>query len=287
MNSALASLTETYTDSENEDNAEHIDYSDPEEKQVKAEIVIQLPKKNSKLPRRLVSYNDNEVYEDASDNEQNSSEEVEEAMEPDTSESEDKHAKHVKKYGFTLPPEPKAKPDPKLQETISNIYQKIKISDFDLNQYIQAEKKFRNPSIYDKLIQFLEINELGTNFPPEIYDVRIILIRYNFYWVSLTSFLGVHLRSRIILWGTRQSSKGRDGQAGEAEEGERQDGSDHQGQYKAKIEVGSAGTVVTFLVRHHVIIHLQDHRHLSIWDTQKAKSLKIIVVLLIYTTHEC
>lgn len=173
MNSALASLTETYTDSENEDNSEHIDYSDPEEKQVKAEIVIQQPKKNPKLPRRLVSYNDNEVYEDASDDEPNTSEDVEEAKEPETSEPEDKHAKHVKKYGFTLPPEPKAKPDPKLQETISNIYQKIKISDFDLNQYIQAEKKFRNPSIYDKLIQFLEINELGTNFPPEIYDVSI------------------------------------------------------------------------------------------------------------------
>lgn len=170
MNSALASLTETYTDSENEDNHEDDDEkSDPEEKQIKAEIFIQ-PKKNSKLPRRLVSYNDNEMHEDASDDEPNPSEEVKEAKESECAETEDRLAK---KYGFQLPPESSAKPDPKLQETISNIYQKIKNSDYDLNQFIQGRKDFRNPSIYDKLIQFCNINELGTNFPPEIYDVSI------------------------------------------------------------------------------------------------------------------
>lgn len=173
MNSALASLTETYTDSENEDNHEDDDErSDPEEKQTKAEIVIQ-PKKNSKLPRRLVSYNDNEMHEDASDDEPNPSEEVEEVKEFDNSETEDKLTKYHKKYGFHLPSESTARPDPKLQETISNIYQKISNSDYDLNQFIQGRKDFRNPSIYDKLIQFCNINELGTNFPPEIYDVSI------------------------------------------------------------------------------------------------------------------
>ena len=176
MNSALASLTETYTDSEGEDNHEDdVERSDPEEKQTKAEIVIQ-PKKSSKHPRRLVSYNDNEVYEGASDDDHKEEEEEEEDMEekkPETNESEDKHSKYIKKYGFQLPPEPKSKADPKLQETVSNINQKIKNSEFDLNQYIQDKKEFRNPSIYDKLIQFCNINELGTNFPPEIYDVSI------------------------------------------------------------------------------------------------------------------
>jgi len=42
-----------------------------------------------------------------------------------------------------------------------------------MNQFIQGRKDFRNPSIYDKLIQYCNINELGTNFPPEIYDVSI------------------------------------------------------------------------------------------------------------------
>jgi len=173
MNSALASLTETYTDSEGEDhNEDDVERSDPEEKQIRAQIVIQ-PKKNSKHPRRLVSYNDNDnVYEEASD-EEPKEEDVEEEKNTESKDTEDKCSKYEKKYGFQLPPESKAEPDPKLQETITNINQKIKNSKFDLNQYIQDRKDFRNPSIYDKLIQFCNINELGTNFPPEIYDVSI------------------------------------------------------------------------------------------------------------------
>lgn len=170
MNSALASLTECYTDSENEDNNEEDSgKSDPEEKQIKAQIVIN-PKKNSKLPRRLVSYNDNEVYED---DEPNQSEEIDEEKEAEAAETASKLEKYIKKYGFELPQLPKGKPDPKLQETVSNINQKVKNSAFDLNQYIQEKKEFRNPSIYDKLIQFCNINELDTNFPPEIFDISI------------------------------------------------------------------------------------------------------------------
>lgn len=169
MNSALESLQGNYTDSENEDNAGEIDYSDPEEKQTKAQILVQ--KKNPKVTRRLVSYNDHETY--ASDDEPMPAEEEDEGEAKEEESKEDKFSKYEKKYGFSLPPETKAKPDAKMQETITNICQKISKSNFDLNKYILADKKFRNPSIYDKLIQFLEINELGTNFPPEIYDVSI------------------------------------------------------------------------------------------------------------------
>jgi len=173
MNSALASLTETYTDSEGEDNdKDDVERSDPEENQIRAQIVIQ-PKKKSKHPRRLVSYNDNDnVYEEASD-EEHKEEDVEEEEKPESKDAEEKYSKYEDKYGFQLPPESKGEPDPKLQETITNINQKIKNSKFDLNKYIQDRKDFRNPSIYDKLIQFCNINELGTNFPPEIYDVSI------------------------------------------------------------------------------------------------------------------
>jgi len=40
----------------------------------------------------------------------------------------------------------------------------------DMNAVIQKRKDFRNPSIYEKLIQFCGINELGTNYPPSMYD---------------------------------------------------------------------------------------------------------------------
>lgn len=171
-NSALQSLQGNYTDSENEDNTNEVDYSDPEEKQIKA---ILAPTKKGK-PKRLVSYNDPDHQDEISDEDDEPAEpeEVEENKDGEKQEPEDKFAKFAKKYGFSLPPEPKTKPDQKLQETISSIHQKmINNPNFNLNNYIQDEKKFRNPSIYDKLIQYLEINELGTNFPPEIYDVSI------------------------------------------------------------------------------------------------------------------
>lgn len=168
MNSALASLTATYTDSENE---EHIDdqVTDEEDsKESTPEIVIQPSQNNNpKKPFRLVSYND--IQEDEAETK---GENMESEENPDL---EDKYAKYFKKYGFHLPPEPKhSRQNPKLQEMVTNISQKMmKKPDYDLNQYIQEEKKFRNPSIYDKLIQYCALNELGTNFSSDQWDVSI------------------------------------------------------------------------------------------------------------------
>lgn len=72
-------------------------------------------------------------------------------------------------YGFQLPPEPKGKCPADLQDKIANMHAKMKLG-MDMNRLIQDRKEFRNPSIYEKLIQFCDINELGTNYPPEIYD---------------------------------------------------------------------------------------------------------------------
>lgn len=74
------------------------------------------------------------------------------------------------KYDFNLPPEPKGKCAPELQDKISLLYEKMRHSHMDMNRVIQERKEFRNPSIYEKLIQFCDINEFGTNYPPEIYD---------------------------------------------------------------------------------------------------------------------
>lgn len=174
MASALSTLTEAYTDSENEDNHEDedVEMSEQDEKQSSPILEIKNPI-NSKKALRLVSYNDNELPEDASDDEHPVDEPIVE-KEPETEEQDDKFANLSKKFGFQLPPSPSpARTDAQLQERITSLHDKITQKDFDLNHYIQEEKKFRNPSIYDKLIQFCGLNELGTNFQPEIFDLSI------------------------------------------------------------------------------------------------------------------
>lgn len=189
-NSALASLTATYTDSENED--EHDSNSDSEsssdseyptstsaspkpkvDKSSPGEVVA-LP--SSKSTRRLVSYNDDNVMSD--DENENVSPNVEtvnmEISEEDETSQEKADKSNAKidqfaEYGFNLPAEPKGKCPQDLQDKITNMYEKMK-SGMDMNKLIQERKEFRNPSIYEKLIQYCDIDELGTNYQPEIYD---------------------------------------------------------------------------------------------------------------------
>lgn len=128
-------------------------------------------------------------------------------------------------YGFQLPPEPKGKCPADLQEKISNMYEKMKVNHMDMNKLIQERKEFRNPSIYEKLIQFCEIDELGTNYPPELYDPM--------QWTSMSAvyalpqhnetdkitnfafypfrFVPFHRKRIFLLWRVGQSSKSRDG----------------------------------------------------------------------------
>lgn len=90
-------------------------------------------------------------------------------VEERTAESYEKDAKYAK-YKFQLPPEPKGKPSAELVAKITKMYTKMNQTNMDMNRVIQDRKEFRNPSIYDKLISFCDINEFGTNYPPEIYD---------------------------------------------------------------------------------------------------------------------
>ncbi|XP_046629950.1 SAP30-binding protein [Neodiprion virginianus] len=73
-------------------------------------------------------------------------------------------------FGVTIPPEPQGQCPVELQEKITKLFRKMEGSGLDMNKVIQQRKDFRNPSIYEKLIQFCSINELGTNYPPERFD---------------------------------------------------------------------------------------------------------------------
>lgn len=72
--------------------------------------------------------------------------------------------------GVQLPPEPPGLCSPRLQKSIDDLYKRKVERGFDMNAYIQKKKSFRNPSIYEKLIEFCGIDEHGTNFPKDLYD---------------------------------------------------------------------------------------------------------------------
>ncbi|CAG0897642.1 unnamed protein product [Darwinula stevensoni] len=69
-----------------------------------------------------------------------------------------------------LPPEPPGECSAKLLEKFRRLNEKKERGALDMNDVIQRRKDFRNPSIYDKLLQYCGIDEHGTNFPPELYD---------------------------------------------------------------------------------------------------------------------
>ncbi|XP_054454929.1 SAP30-binding protein isoform X2 [Anoplopoma fimbria] len=69
-----------------------------------------------------------------------------------------------------IPPEPPGRCSSQLQDKINKLYERKLHGDFDTNSHIQKKKEFRNPSIYEKLIQFCSIDELGTNYPKDMFD---------------------------------------------------------------------------------------------------------------------
>ncbi|XP_077107878.1 SAP30-binding protein isoform X1 [Ranitomeya variabilis] len=69
-----------------------------------------------------------------------------------------------------IPPEPPGRCSNILQEKILKMYERKMKEGTDMNQIIQKKKEFRNPSIYEKLIQFCSIDELGTNYPKDMFD---------------------------------------------------------------------------------------------------------------------
>ncbi|KAG8192754.1 hypothetical protein JTE90_009774 [Oedothorax gibbosus] len=182
---ALASLHETYTDSEGEAD------SDPEEPIAERQIS---PVKESSSPSsmdeivernknrsRLVSYSTGAYEEEGmsySDDSRSSSDAEDDSSDyrvvptgapPLSPVSFHRNLLNMKKEEIQLPSEPLGRCSKSLQEKITELYEK-KIEGKDMNASIQRRKDFRNPSIYEKLIQYCNIDEQGTNYPPETYD---------------------------------------------------------------------------------------------------------------------
>lgn len=199
---ALASLTATYTDSEGEDGADdnfQENSNSPTEATAKSDRSASSSpsnssnhsSKNNNLPnvptlvtdvtskvQRLVSYFDDTVVSDDEGTAVAASEKVSSINGSQHSDVRERQSPNrpllsdneADEYGVTLPPVPPGSCPSELQDKILNLYKKMEDGRVDMNRLIQQRKDFRNPSIYEKLIQFCNINELGTNYPPDRFD---------------------------------------------------------------------------------------------------------------------
>lgn len=179
---ALASLTETYTDSEGEadSDSEPLPFTvrPPDRKQPLT--VEGTPNSQNGVP--LVSYRpeDEEEFEEdvivandesLSDLLPEESRPLEEARyRPESPLSYHRCLLERGVGGVFLPPEPPTRCSQALQDKIARLYERKLRDGKDMNASIQMRKDFRNPSIYEKLISYCSIDEMGTNYPPEIYD---------------------------------------------------------------------------------------------------------------------
>ncbi|KAL1513252.1 hypothetical protein ABEB36_002683 [Hypothenemus hampei] len=182
--SALASLTATYTDSEGEeDEKENNTEGSPKdsksphgsnsENKSAVSSRVSSPANNPSVTvttkiAKLVSYHDDNV---ASDDEGEVEDEIpQQLIFINDSEKSEEIICLNDDVDSLIPPEPPGTCSVELQDKIAKLYEKMQTQQMDMNALIQKRKDFRNPSIYEKLIQFCGLNELGTNYPPSIYD---------------------------------------------------------------------------------------------------------------------
>lgn len=183
---ALASLTETYTDSEGELDSDSDSNEPPAPAprpiEPKPPSIDSTPSSQNGVP--LVSYraeeDDDDFGEDVivadEDSISDLLSDVGRPAEPRTPvrpESPVSFHRCLLDHGpnrLFLPPEPPGRCSQTLQDKISKLYERKLRDGKDMNASIQTRKDFRNPSIYEKLIAYCGIDEMGTNYPPEVYD---------------------------------------------------------------------------------------------------------------------
>ncbi|OAC99695.1 hypothetical protein MUCCIDRAFT_113129 [Mucor lusitanicus CBS 277.49] len=68
-----------------------------------------------------------------------------------------------------IPDEPDTACDAERQERISH-FLSLRASGHRLNDHLQHNKAFRNPRIYTKLVEFTEVDEIGSNFDQQEFD---------------------------------------------------------------------------------------------------------------------
>jgi len=69
-----------------------------------------------------------------------------------------------------IPPDPEGQCDPALQAKVLQFHLLKRRQSKHFNDTLMKSKAFRNPHIYAKLVDFVDIEETATNFPKHIWD---------------------------------------------------------------------------------------------------------------------
>ncbi|CAG9533633.1 unnamed protein product [Cercopithifilaria johnstoni] len=92
-----------------------------------------------------------------------------ESLTPKSAEGNDSPQIHDEPVEIRLPPSPTTKCSTELETRFRGFFEK-KAQGADLNALIQKRRDFKNPSMYEKLIEKFEVDELGSNFAPLVFD---------------------------------------------------------------------------------------------------------------------
>ncbi|KAK6109094.1 HCNGP-like family protein [Brugia pahangi] len=91
------------------------------------------------------------------------------SLTPKSAEGNDSPQIHDDPVEIRLPPSPVTKCSAELEARFRGFFEK-KAQGADLNALIQKRRDFKNPSMYEKLIEKFEVDELGSNFAPSVFD---------------------------------------------------------------------------------------------------------------------
>ncbi|KAF9152487.1 hypothetical protein BG015_005211, partial [Linnemannia schmuckeri] len=73
---------------------------------------------------------------------------------------------------FGIPPSPESEVNPDVQAKIEQFH-RVKTRGIHFNESLMKNKNFRNPRIYQTLVEAAGLNEIGTNFPKsEFFDIE-------------------------------------------------------------------------------------------------------------------
>lgn len=135
--------------------------SDDSEKEGEFDLNV-LYKRQAKLQEQLANSTPNEGLSPAS---------VGEEPELIAEESNDSRLSSAVLVGqVKLPSEPEGRCSRGLQDKIARMLERKQMGKLSLNEHVQRKKDFRNPSIYEKLVNYCSIDEYGTNYPRNLFN---------------------------------------------------------------------------------------------------------------------